>query len=212
MTSTISSHCNFCRHNSWNALTHFSFDDVWFVLFSNCFLQFFINAQYLDITAWRHHSSKYERKNSELLMMWHVHYYYISHKFNEAKYIILSCAVKWFFTVSVLNITAGDSRKTYILRQHERGVVRACVLRRNPKLVDNSPNQGCNQGVQRSRLHENYLSVHGLKSTLTVIDHLEITHHLVYMSIRVYGKSAQLHFRPPLTLRTCYVYVLTIIN
>ena len=30
--------------------------------------------------------------------------------------------------------------------------------------------------------------------------------------LRVYGKSAQLHFRPPLTLRTCYVYLLTIIN
>ena len=30
--------------------------------------------------------------------------------------------------------------------------------------------------------------------------------------LRVYGKSAQLHFRPPLTLHTCYVYVLTIIN
>ena len=30
--------------------------------------------------------------------------------------------------------------------------------------------------------------------------------------LRVYGKSTQLHFRPPPTLRTCYVFVLTIIK
>ena len=30
--------------------------------------------------------------------------------------------------------------------------------------------------------------------------------------LRLYGKSAQIHFRPPLLLSTCYVYVLMMIN